>query len=533
MNTLSTTGRTRAPLWLLLAIALLVLVACDDDDGGLSSDEQTAVVDGADATFTSGVASGDVTSTSAVFWTRAEGGDFLKLEVARDEAFVKLWGSFRVGTSAAKDFTVKLKLMSFDAEARYFYRFVAGDTVSPTGTFVTPPNDDERPSQPLRFVFSGDSDGSRAADGTPPYNEFGVLDTATAEDPAFFLYFGDTIYADRTPIATTLDGYRAKYRENRGYAALANILARTPTFNMWDDHEVVNDFAGTTVDPAMLRDGRRAFREYMPISGDDANGYDAVDENDEQMYRAFRWGADIDLIILDERTYRDGSAADACTADSAGQPDPIPGLADPAAPEDVRVLREFVGLDATLPPECLATINDASRTMLGEAQMEFLRERLSSSDATWKIIVNSVPVQSLLALPYDRWEGYAAERRAMLEFIRDERISNVVFLTTDFHANIFGPVRIDPFSDDPAVAYEAVAGPIATAPLRVDIADVLGEAAAGVLDSFFTGVAKVDCAQLNSYAYGLVEVSEDGRTLTITAKDQSGAELCRKELIAT
>ena len=86
-------------------------------------------------------------------------------------------------------------------------------------------------------------------------------------------------------INTTLDGYRAKYRENRGYAALTNILARTSTFNMWDDHEVVNDFAGTTVDPAMLRDGRQAFREYMPMTGDDS---------DEQMYRAFRWGADID-----------------------------------------------------------------------------------------------------------------------------------------------------------------------------------------------------------------------------------------------
>ncbi len=508
---------------LLIAVTLLALTACDDDDAP-SPDAQPTIERGVDVTFTSGVASGDVTSSTAVLWTRADGGDRLRVEVAHNAEFTALWGGFPVDTSAARDFTAKVEVTGVDPEARYYYRFIAGTNVSPTGTFVTPPDDDDRPSQPLRFTFSGDSDGSRASDGTSPYNEFNVLDTAAAEDAAFFLYFGDTIYADRAPIATTLDGYRAKYRENRGYAALANILAQTSTFNMWDDHEVVNDFAGTTVDAAMLRDGRQAFREYMPIGGEDS---------DEQMYRAFRWGADIDLIILDERAYRDASAAEACTAAGTGQPDPIPGLADPAAPEDIRALRAFTGLPAELPAGCLATINYAARTMLGTEQMEFLRERLSSSDATWKIIVNPVPIQSLFALPYDRWEGYAAERRALLEFIRDENIANVVFLTTDFHANIFGPVRIDPFSDDPPVAYEAVAGPIATTPLRVDVEDALGEAAAGVLDSFFTGIAGVDCAQLNSYAYGLVELSEDGRALTITAKDTSGAELCRKELTAS
>ena len=38
---------------------------------------------GRTATFTSGVASGDVTSTSAVLWTRADGGDVVDVEIAR------------------------------------------------------------------------------------------------------------------------------------------------------------------------------------------------------------------------------------------------------------------------------------------------------------------------------------------------------------------------------------------------------------------------------------------------------------------
>jgi hypothetical protein len=167
--------------------------------------------------------------------------------------------------------------------------------------------------------------------------------------------------------------------------------------------------------------------------------------------------------------------------------------------------------------------------MLGAAQKQFLFDRLRSSDATWKVIVNEVPIQQIAVVPYDRWEGYAAERREVLSFIRDNGIKNVVFLTTDLHGNVFGPVRMDVFSDPAPVAYEAIVGPIATATLRRDIAGAIGDAAAGVFAPLLTGVMKVDCAQIDSYAYGLVEVDPAG-IMTITAKDASGRALCAKVL---
>ena len=34
------------------------------------------------------------------------------------------------------------------------------------------------------------------------------------------------------------------------------------------------------------------------------------------------------------------------------------------------------------------------------------------------MIINEVPIQQYYALPYDRWEGYAAERRKLLTFLR-------------------------------------------------------------------------------------------------------------------
>jgi len=485
-----------------------LLAACDD--GG--START----GSDATFTDGVASGDVTATSAMLWTRAEGGDRLAVEVARDPAFEDIERALTAQTSPDRDYTVLVDATELEPDTRYHYRFRAGRAVSPTGSFVTAPEPSD--ARPLRFVFSGDSDGSRRPDGSAPFGEFDVLRDAAAEQPDFFLYFGDTIYADRDPEARTLAEYRAKYRENRGYTALRDILGQTSLYAMWDDHEVYNDFAGATVDRARFEAGRQAFHEYLPMRlGDD----------ESVMYRAFGWGAHADIIILDERSFRDGQASGACLVD--GRADPIPAGAAPDAPDFLRGVRGFVGLPAELPSACLDTINDPARTMLGERQLEFLKEWLRESDATWKLVVNPVPMQVLLAEPYDRWEGYAAERRAILSYIRDNEIENVVFLTTDFHANVFGPVRMDPFNDVEPVAYEAIAGPIATTPLRQDIADVIGEEGADVLGGFLESLIKVDCAELDSYAYALVEIDKGGG-MTITAKGPGGAQLCRTTL---
>jgi phosphodiesterase/alkaline phosphatase D-like protein len=246
------------------------------------------------------------------------------------------------------------------------------------------------------------------------------------------------------------------------------------------------------------------------------------------MYRSFRWGKDVELFMLDGRSFRSESSAGTCT--EGGQPDPLPGAALLSAPESLRGIREFVGLPAELPPGCRDSLDDPARTLLGAEQKQWLKDQLAASTATWKIVANPVPVQSLLVSPYDRWEGYAAERREILEFIRDEAIDNVVFLATDFHANIFGPVRIDPFDSTPPVAYEAVTGPIATAPLQQEIVSAVGEGTAGVLGAFFTGVIGVDCAELDSFAYSVVEA--DAESMRITAKDDSGEVLCDETLEA-
>jgi phosphodiesterase/alkaline phosphatase D-like protein len=73
----------------------------------------------------------------------------------------------------------------------------------------------------------------------------------------------------------------------------------------WRGPEVLNEFAGETVDPTLLAHGLQAFLEYMPIRPDAADP--------RQLFRRFRCGRAVDLFIRDER--QDRSAERFCVRD--------------------------------------------------------------------------------------------------------------------------------------------------------------------------------------------------------------------------
>ena len=485
---------------LTAALALAVVAACGEDGP---------------VVFTHGVASGDVRPDGAILWTRIDREATLTVEVATDEAVTDIVLEQEVRAESELDFTVKAEVAGLEPATAYYYRFRRGDDVSEAGAFRTAPAEDEAAT--VRFIFSGDTDGTVREDGTRPF-DFQVLEAARAEDADFFLYFGDTIYADSPygPKAETLDAFREKYQVNREVGPLRQILAATSIYTVWDDNEVESNFAGTTVDPELLAAGRQAFREYMPIGGDD---------EPEVLYRRFRWGRAVELIILDERSFRDENVADECIPEGEDEPDLLPGLGAAGVPEPYRTFRSFIGLPDETAPACLAALTDPDRTMLGEAQKQFLFQALEDSDATFKFIVNVVPIAELVAQPYDRWEGFRAERDEILRFIEEREIRNVVFLTTGFHANIISDVRVDLASLP--VAIEAVTGPIAHDTLADDIAQAQGEELVAAFEDLFAQVPQAECVETDAFSYGLVEVDPEAGTTTITLKDEDGAELCR------
>jgi alkaline phosphatase D len=486
--------------------------------------------------FALGVAVGDVRSTSARIWTRANRPGPVRFLVARS-------GSGRVvarGTvvaTRASDLTVQHVVRRLEPGTDYTYRFAAaGGARSERGRFRTAP----RPAddRPVRFAITGDADSAPSnADGTGgrSWNDFEVLGRMAAAGNDFNILNGDTILADppgNPPAIKDLNNIplwyagsvaekRQVYRETVAMEHYRRLRGAAGMYWLWDDHEFDNDFTIPEHGRRLYEDGRQAYLEYTPSEYSEALG----------LYRRFRWGRHVELFFLDPRTFRSAKAQ------STGKcRNPISGLADvmPTAPADLRA-RFAPGersLVAPVSPECLAVINDPSRTILGRAQLERFKRDVAGSTATWKLIVTA-PFMQFYTGPYDRFEGYEAERQEVLRFLRDN-VANAVTFSNDQHFNVAVDARLSTLERgkgpvDSGVT-EISSGPNAmcTEACKINFNTNFQFAANGTNSLLYMQPTPVGlgfaCSQIDLFSYAQIEVSHDrlvaefrddrGRTVT-------------------
>ena len=455
-------------------------------------------------TFRHGVAAGEVTSTSAILWTRAPATGNVRLVVRLGSEVV---AARVLQAAAANDLTVQSRITGLRPGRRYTYLFTRGVRVSETGTFTTAPTPSA--DRRVRFALSGDADATPGANGTPAFNRFQVYGRMAAERNDFNINIGDTIYSDSevggSPAAKTAAEKWAKYKQGLALPGLRTLRASAGLYSHWDDHEFVNDFSHSEHGVAIYGAGVKAFRDYSPVTYSPSHG----------LYRSVRWGKHLELIFLDERSFRSAKASRVCDGDLA-----------PTAPPAVRAA--FVplvpALAASVSAECLATISDPRRTMLGARQYAAFTKEIAASAATWKVVVNEVPIQQYYTLPYDRWEGYASERERLLRFL-ERNVRNVVFLTTDQHANLIGEIRYRTLEApvESSGMWEVVTGPVATNTFSKSIENLLGTrgTASAIAALFFKpqpprGIG-MRCAALDVYSYAQVTVT--ARTLTVAPRD--------------
>ncbi len=491
---------------------------------------------GADpAEFAYGVNVGDVSTSSAIFWTRVQhsGGVVLKISRAAGLAAcspsarrpgAKREGvlSRRLAASAASDFTVRSTVSGLRPGTGYFYRFCMG-SASRLGRFRTaPPTTDTRT---VRFAVTGDADGAiDPATGAPAYNHFEVYRRMAAENNAFNVNLGDVMYSDSAvagvPAALTLPDKWGKYRLNLSYPNLRRLRSSAALYSHWDDHEWIDNFSRPVFGNALFDAGAKAFLDYNPVKYRPATG----------LYRHFRWGRNVEVFFLDERAFRSApaSASPVCNNPATGTPDPLPEL-----PQRLRTgLVAQLGLPPAaagpVSPDCEALINDPNRTMLGTPQLRAFEAAVSRSTATFKVVMNEVPIQGIYFDPYDRWEGYAAERRSLLSYLQ-ARVRNLVFLTTDFHANMVNTVKLSSFGEGgPSVDtgfYDFVTGPVALKTFAVDTDLKTGvPGAANYVRALFKAPPPLGlgmyCAALNTYSFA--EVTATSRAITVALKDAGG-----------
>jgi alkaline phosphatase D len=465
--------------------------------------------------FRYGVAAGEITSTSAVVWTRAgaPGRVFATAsadlrEAPRSATAHIVWGYGRA--SAGSDLTTQVRFIGLRPNETYTYYFKQGAARSASGTFRTAPA--PRVDMPVRFAISGDADATAGADGKPGFNRFDVYGRMAAEGNDFNINLGDTIYSDSelagAAVARTVAEKWGKYKIGLALPALQRLRASAGLYSHWDDHEFVNDFSRGENGAAIYDAGAKAFTDYAPVAKPSAA---------TGLYRTFRWGKNLELFFLDERTFRSAKVGDACNGDLA-----------PTVPQAVRDAFATLapGLRNPVAPACLAALNDPSRTMLGTRQYAAFTKAIKASKATWKVVVNEVPIQQYYALPYDRWEGYAAERERLLRFLQ-ANVRNVVFLTTDTHGNLVNEVRYRTFGTlESSGIWEVVTGPVATNTFAKEIDGYLGQKGAGTAIGalFFkppppNGLG-MRCAALDTYSYA--EVTVTAKRLAVAMKDANG-----------
>jgi phosphodiesterase/alkaline phosphatase D-like protein len=317
------------------------------------------------------------------------------------------------------------------------------------------------------------------------------------------------------------------YRKKLAIRNMRRVRSQTGMYNHWDDHEFRNDFSIPEFGRKVYHHGVRAFRDYEPVHYSKRTG----------IYRSVRWGKNLELFFLDERSFRSAkaSANGVCDNPETGQPD----LA-PTAPDSKR---QFFGalipsLKQPVSPKCKQAIDSPRRTMLGKPQLHRFLHDVKSSDARWKVVMNETPIQQFYGLPYDRWEGYAYERVQLLKDLQAANVDHLVFLTTDNHSAFANVVRQRTLDGDVAPSNapanptdtpynDYVIGPVATKPYWQEIDDTTGTPGSGELFSqvFFKpppqqGVGMA-CAQGSQRSYA--EVTVKGGSLTIAYKKADGS----------
>lgn len=201
----------------------------------------------------------------------------------------------------------------------------------------------------------------------------------TAKEPIdLIVHLGDMSYNDK---AKNLAEYRTLWRKTLTTSGYPELLTQAGMYITWDDHEVRNNFDPETMDAALRTAATQAFTETLPVEFGPKQPF----------WQRYSWGSTADIFVLDCRGERRPS--------TRKSKDPI---------------------------------------YISKAQMKWLKQGLESSTAHFKILLNSVPITNMPAIwltTGDRWEGYAEQRKELLQFITDKKLKNVWFLSGDFHTS--------------------------------------------------------------------------------------------------
>ena len=237
--------------------------------------------------------------------------------------------------------------------------------IGPNLVRTAPADGDPRP---VRFAVSADYDPA-------PFDESSMLDVLIAAEPELFVSLGDFPYTDNGPVAMTVDEYRRRHIDLRVSPPARALIESVGIRAIYDDHEFRNDWDPHFVaaEPQRYAAAMQVWDEMFPVR----------DPVGEIRYRSWRWGANVEMFLLDTRRFRSNNAA----------PD------------------------------------DADKQMLGTVQRAWLIDGVRRSTAAFKLVLTSVPLD--FGINNDAWNGFRTERAMLLDALVG--VPGVLFVSADQH----------------------------------------------------------------------------------------------------
>ena len=363
---------------------------------------ERSMVDTSLIPFYHGVASGDPLPDKVIIWTRVtpdvDGAVNGTWRVALDTNFTSIVQSGTFTADSSRDYCVKIDVSGLQPNTWYFYNFTALGRNSQTGRTKTAPVGGV---DQLRFAFTSCSHYPNGY-----FNAYSRI--RDRNDIDAILHLGDYIYeygtgagavrTDQKPSyeIIRLADYRQRYSTHRLDPDCRRMHQQYPFISIWDDHETANN---------SYKDGAENHTPATegPWSARKSAGEEANDEwiprrlpesgNINKIWRKISYGNLADLFLLDTRLYA----------------------------------RTQQG----------GNVNDTSKHIIGNEQLQWLKTEMMNSTAKWKIIAQQVMMGNLtpfgITVNDDQWDGYTADRKKLYDIILNNNIQNVVVLTGDIH----------------------------------------------------------------------------------------------------
>lgn len=220
--------------------------------------------------------------------------------------------------------------------------------------------------------------------GKPYGNDSSIFETMAKEKADFMLWLGDNWYTREVDYFSEWGLHNRPARE-RAMPIYKNFLKAMPHYAIWDDHDYGTNDADKSFN--LKETSREVFKKFWSNPSYGQNG--------QGIYTKTTWN-DIDVFMLDDRWFRSNDDT----------PDSINGQVN------------------------------INKKMYGEQQMEWFKNALlqsnGNSNITFKIIATGSQVLNPMS-PYDCFRHFSAEYKEMMDFIKDNHINGVVFLTGDRH----------------------------------------------------------------------------------------------------